>query len=255
MAYRRTDGFNDAGTSYSVATDFDKQLAQASAEFDAAAKEARLNRIGQKQRGNIVNPQEEAGNMDLLRRELFDPVIQSEAAYQGRTYHPDRVVRPTANRIVSDRGNIWAVDPTSGTVKQVVTAPVKPAGETKMNQRQRSDLDNVESQIKLKRRQLMSEGNNPSLANPGLTMAHDINGELVGLERQRKQILDKAFGDSNPIVAPAPALAAPVAPVGPSAPAAGIPARHIQHLIANPATAADFDRKYGPGSSTNYLHR
>lgn len=216
MATRRTDGFNDAGTMYSVATDFDKQLAQASAEFDAAAKEARLNRVGQEQRGNVVNPQEDAAKLDVLRRELFDPVMQSAAAYQGRVYQPDRAARQPANRIVSDRGNIWAVDPITGGVKQVVTAPEKPLGEVKMNQRQRSDLDNVEAQIKLKRKQLMTDGNKPSMANEGMTMAFDINSELAGLERQRKQILDKAFGESNPIAAPvatnAPAALPPVTP-------------------------------------------
>jgi len=225
MAMRRTDGMQDDG-SYFAATDFDKQLAQASAEFDAAAKEMRLNRVGQEQRGNVVDPQREAAKLDLLRRELFDPVAQSAAAYQGRVYQPERAARPTANRIVSDRGNIWAVDPITGGVQQVVTAPEKPAGEPKLNQRQRSDLDNVESQIKLKRKQLMAEGSRPSLANQGMTMAFDINNELVGLERQRKQILDRAFGDPNPIAAPSATNAPAIAPA----------ASKVKRYKFNPAT-------------------
>ncbi len=181
---------SDDGLSYSVATDFDKQMAQAAMELDARTRNARYVP------GAI---EEHPDSPDILQKSLIDPVLQAEAAYQGRTYHPAREQRQIANRIVSDRGNIWAVDPTSGAARQVVTAPVKPAAEVKPNFAQRNLLEDLTKQIDLKRKQRVAEGNQDSLVSPGMTRSFDIGKELAGLEAQRKQILDQFMGNSNPI--------------------------------------------------------
>ncbi len=47
---------------------------------------------------------------------------------------------------------------------------------------------------------------------------------------------------------------APIPQDAPMAPYKGIPASHIKHLLANPDTADDFNRKYGAGEADQYLN-
>jgi hypothetical protein len=112
-AARPTNGMSADGLSYSVANDFDKQLAQASAEFDARTRSPRFVP------GARV---EQPDAPDLLRQELIDPVIMARNSYTGTQAQPQKQIQ---NRIISDNGNIWSVDPLSGQAEQIVTAPPK----------------------------------------------------------------------------------------------------------------------------------
>lgn len=191
------------GLSYAVATDFDKQLAQASASFDAAAKEARLNRIGQQQRGNVVDPQKDQIELDMLRRELFDPVMQSAAAYQGRSYQPERSARPISNRIINHEGNIWSVNPTQNSVTSLVTAPQKPAAELKPNFAQQTVVKDLYKQIDLNRKQQAAlEG---SKLQSDAAKLLSLKEDALRLEKQRRGILDQFMGASRPVATNAPA--------------------------------------------------
>ncbi len=87
---RRTDGMSEDGLSYSVATDFDKQLGQALEELEARTKERPQSGItisdqisdkSDSQRYIPFGPSPD--RPDILRAQLLDPIMQAQAIYQG----------------------------------------------------------------------------------------------------------------------------------------------------------------------------
>ena len=121
---RRRDGFSDDGLSYSVASDFDKQMGQALAEYEARTKDPRYIPGAQVERPD---------SPDILRRELIDPItlafggeVQKESPQQAaKTYH-------VGNQLIK-------VDPQTSTAEAIFTGPSTQSDLTKRGQLELSD--------------------------------------------------------------------------------------------------------------------
>ncbi len=127
---RRTDGFSDDGLSYSVATDFDKQLGQALAEMEARTKGARYVPGAAVERPDAP---------DVLANELLDPIMQARSIYEGNAAggfgerdayrgrdRKDVAPRNSFRPIVRKDGSIAVMDLVTGDVKEGPAAPIKP---------------------------------------------------------------------------------------------------------------------------------
>jgi hypothetical protein len=114
---RRTDGLSDDGLSYSVATDFDKQLGQALAQIDARAAAPRFTP------GAMV---ERPDAPDLLQQELLAPVMAARNAFEGIQPQAQRPVAPKTYEIGNE---LVSLDTISGTPKVLYSAPQKAAPE------------------------------------------------------------------------------------------------------------------------------
>ncbi len=112
---RRTDGFSEDGLSYSVASDFDKQIGQALAAQEARLKDPRYIPGAQVERPDAP---------DILNQELIDPVLtafgmpnsEDRAARHGR-YDRYSNRNPDANRYTSVKGpngEAFVLDKTTG---------------------------------------------------------------------------------------------------------------------------------------------
>jgi hypothetical protein len=123
---RPTNGMSADGLSYSVANDFDKQLAQASAEYDARTRSPRFVP------GARV---EQPDAPDLLREELFAPVMAARDAYTGTTPKPPKLLQPKTFEL---GGQLVTVEP-DGQAKVIHSAPAKAAVD--YDQRQFANLD------------------------------------------------------------------------------------------------------------------
>lgn len=114
---RRMDGFSDDGLSYSVAGDFEKQMAQAMAEQEARTRKPRFVA------GARV---EEPDAPDLLQRELVDPVLagfgMGRQTTSGLRSRPNSIAQPK----FYEMGNqLISVDPTTQRTSVLHTAPEK----------------------------------------------------------------------------------------------------------------------------------
>lgn len=111
---RRMDGFSDDGLSYSVAGDFEKQMAQAMAEQEARTRKPRFVA------GARV---EEPDAPDLLQRELVDPVLAGFGFNTGGARNfsqAGRTAKPTAPRLrtfETESGDLVTVDQDSGNTR------------------------------------------------------------------------------------------------------------------------------------------
>lgn len=109
---RRTDGFSDDGLSYSVASDFDKQIGQALANQEARLKDPRYIP------GALV---ERPDAPDVLNRELIDPVLtafgmptaEERLSRHGRYHDRPESATPFALTKLPD-GSIGAFDKRTG---------------------------------------------------------------------------------------------------------------------------------------------
>lgn len=115
---RRTDGFHDDG-SYSVASDFDKQIGQALAEQEARLRSPRFI-----PGARVENPDAP----EILREELIEPVLTAFGMPTGRAV---QTARAPQTRLFETGGNIIKVDPATGQAVPVYTAPARPAVEPK----------------------------------------------------------------------------------------------------------------------------
>lgn len=160
---RRTDGFSDDGLSYSVATDFDKQLGQALAQIDARTAAPRFTPGAMVERPDAPN---------LLQQELLAPVMAARNAYLG--VEPKRPVAPKTYEIGNE---LVSLDPTTGRPSVLYSAPKKAASPraTDFEQSQRrlaedevkrardawekipDDKENLEAKISAKNRELAAE--------------------------------------------------------------------------------------------------
>lgn len=114
---RRTDGLSDDGLSYSVATDFDKQLGQALAQIDARTAAPRFTPGAMVERPDAPN---------LLQQELLAPVMAARNAFEGVQPQAQRPIAPKTYEIGNE---LVSLDPISGTPKVLYSAPQKSAPE------------------------------------------------------------------------------------------------------------------------------
>lgn len=146
MATRRTDGFSEDGLSYAVASDFDKQLGQALAEIEARSAAPRFT-----PGARVESPDAP----DILRRELLDPILEAQAVYQGQPLKAAAVPKVAPPKIISDRGNIWSVDPLTGSANQLVK---RPESEAKVSDyRDRIDYELAAKAVEAARKAVLSE--------------------------------------------------------------------------------------------------
>jgi len=119
---RRTDGFSEDGLSYSVASDFDKQIGQALAAQEARLKDPRYIPGAQVERPDAP---------DILNRELIDPVLtafgmpnsEDRAARHGR-YDRANSANLSPYAFTKDRnGNTVALDKRTGHAAIAMEAP------------------------------------------------------------------------------------------------------------------------------------
>jgi hypothetical protein len=134
----RMDGMSEDGLSYSVASDFDKQMAQALAEYEARTKSPRYIPGG-------VTPQPDAP--DLLKHELLDPIIMARNAKLG-------ILANQPERIISHQGDIFGVNPLTGHTTQLVTAPPKAVNPNTPDWRTVQKTKILDSEIKLLNKEL-----------------------------------------------------------------------------------------------------
>jgi hypothetical protein len=129
---RRTDGFSDDGLSYSVATDFDKQLGQALAQIDARTANPRFTPGAMVERPDAPN---------LLQQELLAPVIAARDAFQGIQPEAQRTIAPKTYEIGNE---LVSLDPTTGRPSVLYSAPKKAAPDMTPRQKlEYSDLLNT----------------------------------------------------------------------------------------------------------------
>jgi len=146
MATRRTDGLSDDGLSYAVASDFDKQLGQALAEIEARSAAPRF----------VPGARVESPDApDILRRELLDPILEAQAIYQGQPLRQVAAPKVAPPKIISDRGNIWSVDPLSGNANQLVKRPETEA--KVVDYRNRTDYELKAKAVELAYKAVLSE--------------------------------------------------------------------------------------------------
>ncbi len=127
---RRTDGFSDDGLSYSVASDFDKQIGQALAAQEARLKDPRYIPGAQVERPDAP---------DILNRELIDPVLtafgmpnsEDRAERHGRYNGPSSSVFKSGNDIIS-------IDKNTNAAHKVYTGAVP-----EMTQRQKLEYSDL----------------------------------------------------------------------------------------------------------------
>ena len=199
MPYLRpTNGMSPDGLSYSVATDFDKQMAQALAEVEARTKDPRFVAGARVQ---------EPDTPDLLKRELLDPIMEAEASYQGRDL--GRYQRPYVGRAPSiaphkaANGSWFTFDPTSGQTHTIFEAPTKTAALDAAT-KARSRL--LEADILNRQKALAKLQSSPS------TRPEQISDAARGLRLLNDQF-NNLFAPQTGTNAPA-AVAAPPAPTG-----------------------------------------
>jgi hypothetical protein len=191
---------SDDGLSYSVATDFDKQMAQAMAEQEARTRDPRFVP------GARV---EQPDAPDLLRRELIDPVLAAERAYAGV---PDRrLPAEQAPKTVSNKGNIFERDPLTGAWNQVVKAPEKPVDPNRIDFATRSRLDLLKSDI-VGRQRALQKAQGTAGTDP-ITLGEMARG-LRLLKEQYDSLLPKAAAPIAAAPAAIPAAAPTPVPRG-----------------------------------------
>ncbi len=113
---RRTDGFSDDGLSYSVASDFDKQIGQALAAQEARLKDPRYIPGAQVERPD---------SPDILNRELIDPVLTAfgmDQDHSGRRYgRYDRPENASPFTAVKSGKETFVLDKRTGRAMPMVT--------------------------------------------------------------------------------------------------------------------------------------
>lgn len=186
---RRMDGFSDDGLSYSVASDFDKMLGQAMAEYEARSNAPRF----------VPGARVESPDApDLLRQELLDPVFSAANALQGRSVRP-QAAEP-ALRTVKRGSDVLMLDPRSGEIVQEFKADVKPD-----NAARKFKLDILGRQI-----QGLSELQyNPAKAAMAGLNPEQIQAQIGNLNAEAEKIL--AGEDIIQQGLPTPAAVAPAA--------------------------------------------
>jgi hypothetical protein len=131
---RRTDGFSEDGLSYSVASDFDKQIGQALAEMEARTDDPRF----------IPGARVESPDSpDILQRELMDPVLSAFGMPLPRSR--DNLTRAIVPRLFETGGSIVQVDPLSGRSNIVHRGETKP--DNRLGNFRLANLRNEASQL------------------------------------------------------------------------------------------------------------
>jgi hypothetical protein len=125
---------------------------------------------------------------DLLERELLSPFRRGSSAGGGST-------QPVQNRLISNAGNAWMVNPVTGEATQVIKTPPK-AEARKINLLQKTMLDDLNDQIKLKRKASEEIGSAVD-SKGGLPLNFELQNQLVGLERKRNKVVSD-FMQSTP---------------------------------------------------------
>lgn len=114
---RRLDGFSDDG-SYSVASDFDKQMGEAMAEYDARRKDPRFV-----PGARVESPD----SPDLLQQELIDPILTSFGFNSGGARNfSGRQAAPKTYEIGNE---LIQYDPVAGQAKSIYKGEAKPVAE------------------------------------------------------------------------------------------------------------------------------
>jgi hypothetical protein len=182
---RRMDGFSADGLSYSVASDFDKMLGQAMAEFDARRQDPRF----------VPGARVESPDApDLLRQELLDPVFAAANAFQGRSVRP--ATQPTP-RMFEMGNQLVSVDPISGQTSVVHSAP----------QRQ----DNTARKFKLDQISRQIQGLSALQYDPAKAAMAGMDANKIGAEIERLNMDAEALlaGDAVQPAAPQPSAPNP----------------------------------------------
>lgn len=175
MIQRRTDGFSDDGLSYSVATDFDKQLGQALSEIETRTKNPRYI-----PGSSIPNPDAP----DLLKREILDPIIQAKAAYEGQTQpRGGSMNRNLLPNIVKSGADIYNHDPVSGSLTLIHPGPIK----------QDNRLTDFRlGRLKQQAAQLNDLRNNPVKMGMSGLKAEDIDAQLKAIDQEASGLFNPA---------------------------------------------------------------
>ncbi len=167
-AMPRTDGMSADGLSYSVAGDFNKQMAQALAEYEARTAQPRFVP------GARV---EQPDAPELLRQELIDPLEHAWGMdRRGPAQNP--IARVVGNSLVE-------YDPRNRRTNVLYSNPTvaKPVHTPELTKRQQNDLEMITYTMKQKQKALSAALNDEVKA--------ALGAELMDLENKRQAVFNE----------------------------------------------------------------
>lgn len=214
---RRMDGFSDDGLSYSVAGDFEKQMAQAMAEQEARTREKPQSGVtisdqiaskSDSRRYSPFGPSPDAP--ELLQRDLIDPVLAGFGFNTGGARNFSQAGRgksPREPRFVKSGADIFTENDSGGL--DLIHRGDRPAA--KMSDRQKSDLKLIEDDLLENQKRFNQLDDSPENLDEKLRLRDRINS----LDRKRRGLFEPAGAiQASPAVAAPPNLIAPSGFIG-----------------------------------------